>query len=410
MHRNHLLTFGLVAITLSCGVMPGPVDGGGGGAGGGGGGIAVSPAEQAAFDAAKADYIGLRYSAAQAEFQAFLATYPRSSLGDKASFYLGRCKYEAAPSPDYAGAIAVWKAMATAFPQSPLLPEAQYWVGRAYFQNNDYANARTELSRQLATYPNNAFSDVVGLYLARCDFETAQFAAAQARLTQLLAVVPASPWSADMLYWRGRSQWSQQAFVAARADFDRLTGQYAMSVLADNASYWAGRCLFSQASLAPPTATWADTVAAFDRTYTTYPMSNVRDWVLHYKGRAQFENLAFPAALDSLNLQLNMWSNLPSRWAGHYWRGRVSLKTATPDTVGALADFDAVIAMGGSSVWYGAAFEWKARTQADLGLCDGTSSASSTYLAMKAAFPPPSPSLARTCAYVLTKCVAQICP
>ncbi len=409
MHKLLLAHVLIVLGLFACGGPGGPNGGAGGGPGTDGG--TASAAEQNALDAAKADFDARRYSAALAEFQAFLGTYPHSSLADQATLYVGRCKYEAAP-PDYAGAIAVWKSMLTSFPQSAALPEARYWIGRAYFQSKDFATARVELQAQLSTSPNNAFADVVGVYLARCDFETASganpagFASAQAALTQLLSQFPTSGWRADMLYWRGRCQWEQKAFAAAKADFDQITSQFRTSALADNASYWADRCLFSQASLATPTVTWAAAAAAFAATEASFPASNVRDLVANYLGRSQFQNLDYPTARATFDRQLTVWPTLPSSWSGHYWRGRTLLMLATPDRTGAIADFQAVIDTGTTSSWYDNAFQWKAKTQADLALC---ADAATTYAAMKSAVPS-SPVRASTCTYVLAKCPAQVCP
>lgn len=389
---------------------------GGGAAGGGtGGGFDAgallpdggrpSAAEETAFNQAKADFDARHYTAALAEFQAFLVTYPDGAYADQATFYLGRCQYALTP-PDYQGAIATWRSLLTTFLQSGLLSEAQYWIGRAYFQAGDYATARTELQQQLALYPHSPYEAAVGVYLARCDFETRAFAAAQQALTQLLSSFPTSPLVPEMLYWRGRAQWEQQAFVAAKADFDDLLARFVTHPLADNASYWADRCLFSQALLPAPVVTWPATVAAFSATETAWPASNVRDLVVHYLGRAYFHQGDFANALTTLTRQLTVWPTLPSSWGGHFWRGRTYLAQAVPDVASAIADFDVVIATGAASAWYDNAFEWKARAQAGAGRC---ADAAATYAAMKAAVPT-SPILASTCARVLTSCPAQVCP
>lgn len=364
-------------------------------------------AEQRAYDQAKADFDAQRYPAALAEFQAFLGTYGGGALADLATFYLGRSKYEQTP-PDYAGAIATWRGLLSAFPASNLLPSAQYWIGRAYFQSGNYVTARAELQKQLATYPANDSRDWVGVYLARCDFETGGFAATEQSLTDLIASFPNSVVLPQMFYWRGRARWEQQSFSNAQTDFDAVVTRFSMNPLADNASYWSGRSLFSQALLAPtPTpATWSATIASLSGTDMTYPASNVRDLVVEYLGRAYWHSGDFANALSTFNRQLMVWPNLPSNWAGHYWRGRTLLSQAVPDGARAIADFDVVINTGSTSLWYGNSFEWKARTQAALSQCPD---AAATYSAMKAAVPA-SAALAQTCTSVKALCPAQVCP
>jgi tol-pal system protein YbgF len=110
----------------------------------------ADPQEQAAFDAAMAQFRGGQYKEAVNGFTTFLQSYPSSPLVAEARFYRGSGLYA---SKDFKGSIQGLQAMVQASPQDPRAPDALLVIAANQIELNDMAGAKTTLQRIVKDYP-----------------------------------------------------------------------------------------------------------------------------------------------------------------------------------------------------------------------------------------------------------------
>ena len=117
----------------------------------------VDRAEQAAYDAALAQFRAGDFRGAAAGLQAFLAKWPKSAHAPAASYWLGNSLYGL---KDYRGAIAAQQAVVDRYPDSPRAPDALLNIAASHVELKDTARARTALQKILADYPNSEAAKV----------------------------------------------------------------------------------------------------------------------------------------------------------------------------------------------------------------------------------------------------------
>ena len=117
----------------------------------------VDRAEQAAYDAALAQFRAGDFRGAAAGLQAFLAKWPKSAHAPAASYWLGNSLYGL---KDYRGAIAAQQAVVDRYPDSPRAPDALLNIAASQVELKDTARARTALQKILADYPNTEAAKV----------------------------------------------------------------------------------------------------------------------------------------------------------------------------------------------------------------------------------------------------------
>ena len=117
----------------------------------------VDRAEQAAYDAALAQFRAGDFRGAAAGLQAFLAKWPKSAHAPAASYWLGNSLYGL---KDYRGAIAAQQAVVDRYPDSPRAPDALLNIAASQVELKDTARARTALQKILADYPNSEAAKV----------------------------------------------------------------------------------------------------------------------------------------------------------------------------------------------------------------------------------------------------------
>ena len=110
----------------------------------------VDRAEQAAYDAALAQFRAGDFRGAAAGLQAFLAKWPKSAHAPAASYWLGNSLYGL---KDYRGAIAAQQAVVDRYPDSPRAPDALLNIAASQVELKDPARARAALQKILADYP-----------------------------------------------------------------------------------------------------------------------------------------------------------------------------------------------------------------------------------------------------------------
>ncbi|MBS1162586.1 MAG: ybgF [Burkholderiaceae bacterium] len=117
----------------------------------------VDRAEQAAYDAALAQFRAGDFRGAAAGLQAFLAKWPKSAHAPAASYWLGNSLYGL---KDYRGAIAAQQAVVDRYPDSPRAPDALLNIAASQVELKDTARARAALQKILADYPNTEAAKV----------------------------------------------------------------------------------------------------------------------------------------------------------------------------------------------------------------------------------------------------------
>lgn len=117
----------------------------------------VDRAEQAAYDAALAQFRAGDFRGAAAGLQAFLAKWPKSAHAPAASYWLGNSLYGL---KDYRGAIAAQQAVVDRYPDSPRAPDALLNIAASQVELKDTARARAALQKILADYPNSEAAKV----------------------------------------------------------------------------------------------------------------------------------------------------------------------------------------------------------------------------------------------------------
>ena len=101
-----------------------------------------------AFDALKAG----SYSIAITGFKDFLGTYPQSSLGDSAQYWLGEAYYV---SKDYDSAGAAFRNVLKKWPDSRKAPDALLKLGYTQYAQKQYPAAKATLTDVTRKYPGS---------------------------------------------------------------------------------------------------------------------------------------------------------------------------------------------------------------------------------------------------------------
>lgn len=98
-------------------------------------------------------YVRGAYTAAAAEFDSFIATYPETIYTDNALYWKGECYYSLSK---YTKAIEEFKKVVERFSGENKAPDAQLKIGYSYFELQDLDSARIALQKVMDLYP---FSD-----------------------------------------------------------------------------------------------------------------------------------------------------------------------------------------------------------------------------------------------------------
>jgi tol-pal system protein YbgF len=109
-----------------------------------------APGEQKAYDAALDQFKRADYAGAVTSFNAFLKTYPQSSLAPSAQYWIGNAQFA---RRDFRAAIAAQRALIQQYPDSPKVPDAMLNVASAQSELGDNAGARRTLEDLIAKFP-----------------------------------------------------------------------------------------------------------------------------------------------------------------------------------------------------------------------------------------------------------------
>ncbi|HEY1723909.1 MAG TPA: tol-pal system protein YbgF [Steroidobacteraceae bacterium] len=129
---------------------------GGGGAPGGagpsdaGGGAATSDNDKNAYTKAFDALKSTDYAGAIAKFKDFLHTYPQSSLGGNAAYWLGEAYYV---THDYDNAAGAFRAVGDQYPQSAKVPDAMLKLGLTQIDQKKLSDARATLKQVVQRFP-----------------------------------------------------------------------------------------------------------------------------------------------------------------------------------------------------------------------------------------------------------------
>lgn len=110
----------------------------------------VERGEQAAYDAALAQFRASDFKGAIASLQTFLARYPQSAYAASAQYWLGSSHFAL---NDYKAAIAALQVIPERYRDSPRTPEALLTIAKSQIELNDRKSARSTLNRIITEYP-----------------------------------------------------------------------------------------------------------------------------------------------------------------------------------------------------------------------------------------------------------------
>jgi tol-pal system protein YbgF len=117
----------------------------------------VERAEQAAYDAALAQFRGGDFRAAAASLQAFLGKWPKSAHAPAANYWLGNSLYGL---KDYRAAIAAQQVVVDRYPESARAPDALLNIAASQIELKDTARARAALLKVVTDYPGSEAAKV----------------------------------------------------------------------------------------------------------------------------------------------------------------------------------------------------------------------------------------------------------
>lgn len=115
----------------------------------------VERSEQAAYDAALAQFRSGDFRGAAQSLQVFLARWPKSAYAPAANYWLGNSYYGL---KDYRGAIAAQQVVVDQHADSARAPDALLNIAASYVELKDSVRARAALQKILADYPNTEAS------------------------------------------------------------------------------------------------------------------------------------------------------------------------------------------------------------------------------------------------------------
>lgn len=113
----------------------------------------VAAAEQRLYDEGYTLYHRQQYVDAEAAFQTFLDSYPRSDLADNAQYWIGECRYA---RQDYRGALAAFRETVNRHPEGNKVPDALLKVGQTLEVIGDLKGARESYQEVERRFPDSA--------------------------------------------------------------------------------------------------------------------------------------------------------------------------------------------------------------------------------------------------------------
>lgn len=117
----------------------------------------VDRAEQAAYDAALAQFRAGDFRGAAVSLQTFLTRWPKSAHAPAANYWLGNSLYG---QKDYKGAIAAQQVVVERYADSPRAPDALLNIAASQVELKDNTRARAALQKIIADYPNTEAAKV----------------------------------------------------------------------------------------------------------------------------------------------------------------------------------------------------------------------------------------------------------
>jgi tol-pal system protein YbgF len=112
----------------------------------------VDRTEQAAYDAALAQFRGGDFRGSIGSFQQFLARYPSSAYAPAAQYFIGSAHFAL---KDYKASIAANQLIIDRYKDSPRAPEALLSIADSQLQMADKKAANRTLTRVIQEYPNS---------------------------------------------------------------------------------------------------------------------------------------------------------------------------------------------------------------------------------------------------------------
>ncbi|MBN2551814.1 MAG: tetratricopeptide repeat protein [Spirochaetales bacterium] len=194
------------------------------------------------FEAGRRAFQDGMYVMAGRNFRQLVDQYPDSPVADDAEYLSGVADFYLG---EFQSSVATLKDYARRFPNSDNNARVSYWLGAAYFQLLRYAEAHTQLKRQVDNYPDQQpYYDHALLLKGMVEENLAQWSAARASYERLLARDSARDLWPESLYRSGGLALRSEEYGAALTAFSRILVEFPDSPHADEAVFFVGECHF----------------------------------------------------------------------------------------------------------------------------------------------------------------------
>ena len=328
-----------------------------------------------------------------------LSSYPSSAFADDALLWKGKslqrqasiqllARNTAGATALFTQARAAYQSVITTYPNTipTLIPESNYQIGVSYFDEKNYAVARSTLLAVLANYPTSTIADGAQYHLARSIHELARvvppttytFAQARTEYAKLMTTYPASIWIDNAQYQIGKTYFDELNYVTAIAEFNKVFANYPASTIADSAQYYLARSMHALALATTPTYTLTQARTAYAKLFTSYPASTLVDNAQYQIGKTYYDELNYATAITEFNLVLINYPVSSIADEAQYYKARSTHALALSPTSGytfanARAEYARVISNYPASIFadnasYRSAYTYHDATQCTPGL------------------------------------------
>jgi tol-pal system protein YbgF len=111
-----------------------------------------APEPSDVYRQSKSDFDKGSYDLALAGFQNYIAQFPRTSLADKAQYWIGECYYA---KKDFGKAIEAFAKVVKTYPQSDKAAGAKLKIGYSYLNEKNTIKAKEYLHKVIKEYPHS---------------------------------------------------------------------------------------------------------------------------------------------------------------------------------------------------------------------------------------------------------------
>ena len=230
-----------------------------------------------------------RPSDSAAKLEQLKREFPKSPLGEEATFRLGEAAYA---QNAFDQAINQYAVVVSTWPAGTFAPHAQYGLGWSYFKKQDFAKS-VEAIKTLADRYGKSELAPKGMYVrAMAEYQLGQFPAAVEDVGVFLRSNPPQKDALDAEYLLGLSFAAQQKFAEATQAYAGILAKDPKYADADKVLYELGWAHFELTQS-------KESIAAFRRLGTEFPDSALAAESWFRVGESYYDAGEFPAAVKA---------------------------------------------------------------------------------------------------------------